>query len=299
MNSSVPFLFGASPSMKSLQSRLPSIAASMVPALIEGEAGTGKEALALEVHRRSGVEGDFVRVLCGLGAAGTLDREMRQAAGGTLFLKHLPLLPASLQERLLVALEDLPREDPGCAVRPIASAVEPLEALVAAGRFVPALYFRLSACRITLPPLRERREDVAPLFAALARGFREAGEVVLPARLVGALKGYPWPGNVRELQSLARSYAVLSDPALLLAEFERRARTFQPPAAGENGGSLREQVREATRRLESEIILRALDRHRWNRRRAAESLSISYRALLYKMKTCELPAGTDGGRRAP
>jgi DNA-binding NtrC family response regulator len=286
--------------MKSLQSRLPLIAASMVPALIEGEAGTGKEALALEVHRLSGVEGDFVRVWCGPGVAQTLEQELRQAAGGTLFLKHLPLLPASLQERLLAVLEDLPREASGRAVRPIASAVEPLEALVAAGRFVPALYFRLSACRITLPPLRERREDVAPLFAALSGGFREAGEVALPARLVGALKGYPWPGNVRELQSLARGYAALSDPALLLAELERRARTFQPPpAAGENGGSMREQVREATRRLESEIILRALDRHRWNRRRAAESLRISYRALLYKMKTCELPAGTGGGRGAP
>src|SRR5262249_7258980 len=108
-----------------------------------------------------------------------------------------------------------------------------------------------------------------------------------PAILWEALERYQWPGNLRELENFARSYAVSGDSEQVIAEIERRTKALK---VGSSNGrvSLKEQVRQASRQLESKIILQALGRHRWNRRRTAAALKISYRALLYKMKECRL-----------
>jgi transcriptional regulator with PAS, ATPase and Fis domain len=111
----------------------------------------------------------------------------------------------------------------------------------------------------------------------------------LPARALDALSGYAWPGNLRELENVARLFVLAGSAEELLRELERRQSELEM-LRGENKAPvpLKEQVKRASKKLESEIILRTLERHRWNRRRAAQSLQISYRSLLYKMKNCEI-----------
>jgi DNA-binding NtrC family response regulator len=111
-----------------------------------------------------------------------------------------------------------------------------------------------------------------------------------PARpLLEALMAYDWPGNLRELQNIARTYVAAGNAEEIIEELRARARLVPFAHAVPPGGlSLKDQVRGASLKLESEIILRTLERHRWNRRRAAETLQISYRSLLYKMKNCNL-----------
>jgi len=108
------------------------------------------------------------------------------------------------------------------------------------------------------------------------------------SRAMDALAAYSWPGNLRELQNVARSYLLAPHSSELELELERRRQArFAQPAAG-SSTALKEQVKQVSKRAEGEIILRALERHRWNRRRTAEALRISYRSLMYKMKNCDI-----------
>ena len=183
------------------------------------------------------------------------------------------------------------------------SSAERLEECVTAGTFSADLYFRLSSWRLTIPPLRERLVDIAELFIAfVSLGSKEdAGACSdIPPELHARLMDYPWPGNVRELANIARMYAVTRDPERLGIELERRAALLANAHPDQEEVPLKVQVRFASKQLESRIILRALEHYRWNRRRTAKSLQISYRALLYKMKdldmgTSQLPQSGGSG----
>jgi len=304
----ITFLFGTVPSMQEIERKLQTVALSQLPLLIEGESGTGKETLAEQVHQFSRRNGELVRVVCGWGEADLLAAELfgdgrgdggklRRAEQGTLLLKHVEMLPRALQQRLLAGLQGLAEREGTSnghapVLRLVCTAVEPLEQGVARKEFLTELYFRLAVCRLCLPPLRQRAKDAAELFSVmLARAWpEEAGPVVpAPVPLLKALAGYAWPGNLRELQNFARSYAISTDADQIIAELQHRAATLHlPQEQTAEGPSLKEQVRQSRRQLEAEIILKALERHRWNRRRAARTLKISYRALLYKMKECRL-----------
>ena len=102
-----------------------------------------------------------------------------------------------------------------------------------------------------------------------------------------ALGDYSWPGNLRELQNVAREFLLTPDAGALEAEMERRRQTISRNRPT-GRPALKEQVKQASKQAEGEIILQALDHHRWNRRRTAEALSISYRSLMYKMKNCNI-----------
>src|ERR1041385_8327660 len=103
------------------------------------------------------------------------------------------------------------------------------------------------------------------------------------------MMAYDWPGNLRELQNIARTYVITADADELIAELSDRSRLALGASQGQRDTrSLKEQVKGASQKLETEIILRTLERHHWNRRRAAQTLQISYRSLLYKMKNCNL-----------
>ena len=106
--------------------------------------------------------------------------------------------------------------------------------------------------------------------------------------MLDAMLVYDWPGNLRELQNIARTFVVMGDAEEIIAELDSRLRMRPAVLPAQASLSLKEQVKGASQKLESEIILRTLERHRWNRRRAAQSLKISYRSLLYKMKSCNL-----------
>ncbi len=288
--------------MRDYERRIRFIAASGLPLLIEGECGTGKEALAHLVHELSATGGEFARILCrqtgpvvnldAVNGQGVVDLSRTYAsARGTIFLKNVHLLTGALQEEFLTALEqtDGARNGPPAA-RLISSATESIEALVSRREFNGALYYRLSVYRIALPPLRERLEDIPALFQEMlhrANGSETARSI--PARMLDALMAYDWPGNLRELQNIARNFTVIGDAEEIIAELDSRLR-MRPAAlpSRQPSLSLKEQVKGASQKLESEIILRTLERHRWNRRRAAQSLKISYRSLLYKMKNCNL-----------
>jgi DNA-binding NtrC family response regulator len=213
-------------------------------------------------------------------------------AADSLFLKHVHLLSMQQQERLLQALERVR----GAAPRLLASASSALDQLVAKGGFLPELYYRISAHQVRLPPLRERAEDIPGLFNLLLLDVRTEPRMEappLPPAAIGALASYSWPGNVRELQSIARSYLLMQDADELVSELGRRSGQMSHAQAQEETDlALKEQVRRAARQLESELILRSLKRHAWNRRRTAETLKISYRSLLYKMKNCNIRAIT-------
>jgi DNA-binding NtrC family response regulator len=144
--------------------------------------------------------------------------------------------------------------------------------------------------------LRERIQDVPALFGDMLERFAPGDRRPPPppsAAVLAALMTYAWSGNVRELENLARLYAASLDSDEILAELKSRSESLQRSSETRQGiVSLKDQVRQASKKLESEIILKTLERHRWNRRRAAQVLNISYRSLLYKMKHCEIRAAT-------
>jgi two-component system response regulator AtoC len=148
------------------------------------------------------------------------------------------------------------------------------------------LYYRISGVCLRLPPLRQRREDIPVLMEHFLRKYGRDFQRTVPAlseETHRLFQEYSWPGNVRELENAAKAIVALGDEAVAMGGL--RAMLLRPDP-GSNGGrvSLKQVSRAASREAEKEIILRALTRTRWNRRRAAEELQISYKALLYKLK---------------
>lgn len=300
-----PFVFGSHARMKDLERRAGFIARSGLPIWIEGASGTGKEALAEYLHELGGSGTPFTHIICHQNGPmlypgtvhgnGHLDLGEICSKKGTVFLKNVHRLSPAGQEQLLLALEEAGGSEGNGAThtgaRLVSSANESIEPIISRGDWNPALYHRLSVYRICLPRLRDRREDIPALFGEMVRRAANGNGAPPPApcRLLDVLVEYNWPGNLRELHNIARTYVVMGQADEIAAELRDRA--LQTPdmlPAQPDRRSLREQVRGVSQRLESEIILRTLERHHWNRRRAAESLQISYRSLLYKMKRCNL-----------
>jgi DNA-binding NtrC family response regulator len=282
------FQFGITSVMRDLERRVAMIARSRDPILIQGESGSGKHALAEQLHRMSGSKGQFIRLVCGSSSEG-----WTEAAGqaDTLFLQHVHLLSTDQQERLLLALDQMA----GGFSRLLSSGTDALEKRLARGEFLPELFYRISVHRIYVPRLRERADDIPDLFASMLRDLQtETGIDAPPAppAVLDAISSYSWPGNARELRNVARAYLLSQNAEELISELARRSsqhnQAFGRP--DEPGMALKERVRRAARRLESELIIRSLERHGWNRRRTAETLKISYRSLLYKMKDCNIRA---------
>ena len=300
------FVFGSHSRMKDLERRAGFIARSGLPVWIEGTSGTGKEALAEHLHEFSGTGTPLTRIVCRQsgpmlypgspqGSRNVDLGEICSKSGGTVFLKNVNRLPPAEQEQLLLALDEVADLEgnggPPAGVRILSSATESLEPIVSRGEWNPALYHRLSVYRICLPPLRDRREDIPELFGQMVRRAAKGNGAppAPPSRLLDALMEYDWPGNLRELQNIARTYVVMAQADEIIAELRDRSRhTPELLQVQPDRRSLKEQVKGVSQRLESEIILQTLERHHWNRRRAAESLQISYRSLLYKMKSCNL-----------
>jgi two-component system response regulator AtoC len=157
---------------------------------------------------------------------------------------------------------------------------------VAARNLREDLYYRISGVCLRLPPLRQRREDIPILVEHFLRKFAEEFQrpvPVLSEETHRLFQEYSWPGNVRELENAAKAIVALGDEAVAMGGL--RAMLMRADH-GSNGSrvSLKQAARAASREAEKEIILKALTRTRWNRRRAAQDLQISYKALLYKLK---------------
>lgn len=227
-------LVGVSTGARALRAALFKAAPHPVTVLLLGESGSGKEVAARALHEHSGRPGPFVAVNCGAiaeglaesllfghaagaftGARAAQDGLVRASHGGTLFLDAIGELPATLQPKLLRVLEDRVVVPVGgvagvaCDLRMIAATNRDLEAEVQARRFRGDLYARLAEVKVSLPPLRDRREDILPLLMlALARP-----EARLAPDLVEALLLHPWPYNVREVFKLAAHLRVYAAEA--------------------------------------------------------------------------------------
>jgi DNA-binding NtrC family response regulator len=298
-------LFAATESARRLDADL--------PVIVQGETGSGKEGIARAVHAWSGREGPFVALNCATLPANVAEAELfgyrkgaftgadrpshglfRAAAGGTLFLDEILDLPPPIQPKLLRALEQrevLPLGETAPVivdVRVVAATQEPLDAAVAAGRFRADLYARLDGLTVILPPLRERREDIVPLFLEFLR--QHAGQPpVLEPKLLEALCLYDWPLNVRELSLLARRMLGVhgSEGVLRKAHLpERIVRRRETRAGGESAPLPLSPGKKVRRKTDDEAefaaLVSALRSHRGSVGRAAEAIGIS-RARAYRV----------------
>lgn len=290
--SRLDFVEGASPSMRSVEAVIRKVAQSEVPVLLLAERGVGKKATARRIHDLSGRSRQTFRIISCAQFGQSKLSDAQESSGfvgaGTVFLEELADLSAQAQEWLLQAVingnEDGSRAE-GFA-RLICGSARDLEVEVAAGTFREDLYYRVSGVCLRLPPLRQRREDIPVLLEHFLRKYSRDFQRPVPALSEETHRlflEYSWPGNVQELENAAKAIVALGDERVAMGGL--RAMLLRPDPAG-NGSrvSLKDVARAASREAEKEIILRALTRTRWNRRRAAQDLRISYKALLYKLK---------------
>jgi two-component system response regulator AtoC len=287
--------------------------------LILGESGTGKELIARALHKNgSRKNGPFVAVNCGAIPHSLLESELfghvkgaftdastdkvglfEQANGGTLFLDEIGEMPLLLQVKLLRVLQDEEIRPVGSSqvrkinVRVVSATAKDLEREVAANRFREDLYFRLNVLGITLPPLRERSEDIPLLADHFLAKYGERfgrGGVRLSQDALRVLVGYQWPGNVRELENCIERGLLLCEGDLLDVEAlpeSLRGRSEPKTPAGELLPDML-SIKKAEEILERELIKRALEKTGGNRTHAARLLEISHRSLLYKLKEYEM-----------
>jgi two-component system response regulator AtoC len=284
------FVEGASPSMRSVEAVMLEVAQSEVPVLLLAERGAGKKATALRVHELSRRRGQPFRIIpCAtLESRKFEDQDRLQTfhGDGTVYLEELADLDEKGQAQLLQALTPASKNG-GRAhglVRLICGSARDLEAEVRAGNLREDLYYRVSGVCLRLPPLRQRREDIPVLMEHFLRKYGREFQRAVPVlsdETQRLFQEYSWPGNVRELENAAKAIMALGDETIAMGGLRA---VLRRPTGGNGQVSLKQAARAASREAEKELILRALTRTRWNRRRAAAELQISYKALLYKLK---------------
>jgi two-component system response regulator HydG len=299
-------IIGSSPKMQEVLRLVELVAPSEATVLLLGETGTGKELVAQAIHRNSPRrQGPFVVVNCAAlpenlleselfgyergaftGATGRREGRFLQAHHGTLLLDEIGELGQPLQAKILRVLQTRQFEPMGghtiqVDVRIIAATNRELEKDVQDGRFRDDLYYRLNVFAITLPPLRERLEDVPLLAQSFLKLYGEKNRrpvrSLAPAAL-GALTRYPWPGNIRELENVMERGVIISQgEALTLEDLPPVLHRLGPgPPPGEGEPSLTE--------LERRLIGRTLERVGGDRRQAAGILGISVEELTLKIR---------------
>lgn len=288
------YVFGSSPAMRALERVIHDIAPTDIPVLLLGESGTGKEVVALEIHRRS-LRGEqpFVKISCATLSPAQINGRFPagSSAGhfaGTLFLDEIADLDPECQARLLHALPDgNATNGHGGGARVICSSGRNLEELMRAGRLREELYYRINGVCLRLPPLRHCKADIPALVDFFLHKYTDLfgrPQMMLSARARRVLQEHAWPGNVRELENTVKKIVALGDEQTAVGELERNGSPEHSKPENGKGISLKEAARAASRQAERELILKVLTRTRWNRKRAAQELQISYKALLYKLK---------------
>jgi len=272
--------------MRTVEAVIRELSQNDVPVLIVAEHGSGKAAASARIHALSSRSAEPFQVLQGREAseavlAGCDDQ------GGTTYLQEVGDLTPAAQRELVRQVGLHGRGDAHRGVpRFICGTSRELEPEVKAGKFREDLYYGVSGVCLRLPPLRQRREDIPVLrdwfLEAAARDFCR-GVPVLSSETQSFFLEYSWPGNIRELKDAARAIVALGDEALAMGGLRSLLRRVDRSGNGEKI-SLKDAARAASREAEREIILQVLTRTRWNRRRAAQELQISYKALLYKLK---------------
>ena len=315
-----------SAAMRAISELVRQVADTDVPVLITGDSGVGKEVVARHLHGFSGrSNGGFLKVNCAAlpdqlleselfgyerGAFTGADRDkpgkFELANGGTILLDEIGEIAGGTQAKLLQVLQDGcyyrlgGRREIKVDARVVASTNRDLEHEISEGSFRKDLFYRLNVIRIEVPPLRQRRDEIPLLAQHFVRRYEREYERslgLLSGQTLEALSRHDWPGNVRELQNVIRRMVVLEDVEGSLESLG----SHRDPVAGRldvdaligTDGTippLKEVSRLAALEIEGELIRRALERTRWNRRKAADLLHISYKALLYKIRDCGITA---------
>lgn len=332
-------LMGQSEAMQDLRTQIARLSRSMAPVAISGESGSGKELAARDIHAQSARnDKPFVAVNCGAipealmeaeffgyrkgaftGAVDDRDGFFQAANGGTLLLDEVADLPFAMQVKLLRAIQERRVRKVGATVeepvdvRIISATHQNLHECVGKGTFRQDLYYRLNVIELSLPPLRERLDDIGLLSEVILARLGGGQKTVLTPSALDALRSYSFPGNVRELENiLERALAFANDGVIEVTDLALKAspsikifapsppeeetkmvpalieteEMILPPLAEDLPQSLPDHLDD----VEREIIRRALAKTRFNRTQAAELLGISFRQLRYRMQRLDINA---------
>ncbi len=311
-------IFGKTLVMRKIQDKLALLSDTQLPVLVLGESGTGKDVLARLLHNTSSLAGNaFVKLSCPAIPASLLETELfgyekgaftgaygmkrgrvELAHQGTLFLDEIGDLDQGLQSKLLQLLQDGTycrvggHEERRVKIRMISATNRDLRQQVEIGAFRQDLYYRINALTIELPPLRERIVDLPTLVEHfLDMHCRDFGSTVPPVsqEALRILQHHHWPGNIRELENVIRRYAIFGTEESITGELLDGGNVINAEIEVDTSVSLKEITKRALTSLEREIITKVLKQNGWNRKRTAESLGISYRSLLYKMRDAGFP----------
>jgi len=306
-------LFGQCRAMAEVRQKAEKICQTNVSLLISGDGGTGKESMARWIHTHSpALQGQFVKVNCAAIPGALLESELfgyergaftgaqtakpgrvELARGGTLFLDEISDLDPGLQSKLLHFLQNGTFSRLGDTTerkidaRLICTTNKNLQEEIDGGRFRADLYYRISVVTLHLPKLKERRDDIPVLADYLLKEYENQfgkSAEALSKEFLTYLKSREWPGNLRELSNGIARYVLIGAEGIF-SQAEEPKRALQPDRVSLGRGvPLKNIAKAAIREMEHDVILEALRANQWNRRKTAQSLKISYRALIYKIR---------------
>ncbi len=316
----------SNPKMLRIKELIAQIANTDVTVFIQGESGVGKEIVAREIHQGSPRrDKPFIKVNCAALPSELLESELfgyergaftgavrlkqgkfELANYGTLFLDEIGDMAPALQAKLLHVLQDSEYSRLGgkknviVDVRILAATNQNLEEAMKEGRFRDDLYYRLNVVNVSIPPLRERKEEIPLLCDHFLRKHNRKYNSKMGAinpSVMRYIMEYDWPGNIRELENVIKRLVILGSEDQIIEELttkidnRRKAdRSFlqsqfsEAPVEDSGNVSLKHMSRNLTSTAEKEVILKALQQTQWNRKHAAMMLNVSYKTLLNKIK---------------
>jgi DNA-binding NtrC family response regulator len=315
----MPTIIGKSGKIQEVAKKVQKVAQAKTTVLLLGESGTGKELFARAIHCLSPRKTySFVPINCAAIPRGLLESELfghekgsftgaetkklgkfELADKGTIFLDEIGEMDLALQAKIMRVIQEGEIERVGglkaipVDVRVIAATNKDIKKAVSEGLFREDLYYRLSVFPITVPPLRERLEDIPLLVDFFTRKFcheMKTAEKEVSQEVLDMLIGYPWKGNVRELENTIERSIILCDGNVILPEHVSLNPIPVKPALGllPMDGSLEDTSKEALRLAETQRIRKALQETKGNKSRASELLKVSYKTLLTKIKEYEI-----------
>lgn len=313
-------IVGASKEMREVLKLVGKIAPKDTTVLIQGESGTGKEVIADAIYRHSNrSNGPFIKVNCGALPADLLESELfghekgaftgaskkhlgrfELADNGTIFLDEVNALTSQTQVKLLRVLQNFTFERVGgektleTNARVIAATNKNLKQEVKKGNFREDLYYRLNVLNITLPPLRERLDDIEPLAKYFTKKYSAKKNIVISSEALEYLKSYHWPGNVRELENIIERATVMMQGEIL----EKKDLSISLKSDFSDIYKLHSEegnipMQEIIKSVEKDLILKGLHRTNWNKTKAAKLLGINRRLLYSKLDQYDIEEITD------